>query len=495
MASDSKDSHGDIQLVDIKVSQDCGDQPVQVTALSEWTTTRKELWCFYLYFVGNNGIPGFLFGPSQFQNILYQAGYDPSQPPFVARCSRGTDCVLPYLGRVRNINSIAVLLLAIGAWADYGTWRPNILIFFTLLGVSVSFAWLGVVDPSHWRASVLLYILGSKFYAFCFFSLTFWGAAFPGLVRNLPEVQASADDVKKGYKLLDDHFRFESLARNRVSNISLAVCCAGEFVILSIMVGITKALKSDASVENNTMVLSVVIAFSGGMWLLCAIPWFIFEKRRPGLSLPPGASLVTIGFKQSFAVLRECLRLKQTFFYFVFYFLMHITLLFMVGITGQGMGVYLFWLVQKKFNISTKRMLLFNAFWLLVFCVWGLIGAYTNKIGFKHARESWLCQAFSGLVIGPWYAFSVTMMSEVSPLAQMSVPLVFSDLIGKTSAVIGPFVSGAIISATGNNNMPFAFLLGLGAFSTVFLWMVNMEKSRIECEEFVAAEGTHAVFS
>lgn len=34
--------------------------------------------------------------------------------------------------------------------------------------------------------------------------------------------------------------------------------------------------------------------------------------------------------------------------------------------------------------------------------------------------------------------------------------------IGKTSAVIGPFVSGAIISASGNNNnMPFTFLFGL----------------------------------
>jgi hypothetical protein len=33
--------------------------------------------------------------------------------------------------------------------------------------------------------------------------------------------------------------------------------------------------------------------------------------------------------------------------------------------------------------------------------------------------------------------------------------------IGKTSALLGPFVSEAIISASGNNNMPFAFLFGL----------------------------------
>jgi len=67
--------------------------------------------------------------------------------------------------------------------------------------------------------------------------------------------------------------------------------------------------------------------------------------------------------------------------------------------------------------------------------------------------------------------------------------------IGKTSAVMGPFVSGAIISASGNNdNMPFTFLFGLGTFSTVFLFMLDVEKSRIECEEFVAAEVRHDVF-
>ena len=153
----------------------------ETTRLGEWSTSRRELWCFYLYYVvrfppffwrsfflnrskGNNGLSGFNFGPSQFQNLLYLAGYDPSQPPFTKPCSSGTNCVLPYMGHVRNsqshsspatyvllmnfppsfslyifllcvVNSIvlltngisfaiqAVLLLMIGAWADYGTWR------------------------------------------------------------------------------------------------------------------------------------------------------------------------------------------------------------------------------------------------------------------------------------------------------------------------------------------------------------------------------------
>ena len=129
------------------------------------------------------------------------------------------------------------------------------------------------------------------------------------------------------------------MSRNRISNISLAVSSAGTVIILTIMVGILKALKSDQSTENNARAFSALIAFSGGAWckcnslivhhlsmtiriVLCAIPWFTLEQRRPGLMLPSGTNFLTIGFVQVYAALRECLKLKQTFLYLIFYFLM-----------------------------------------------------------------------------------------------------------------------------------------------------------------------------
>ncbi|KAI0636058.1 autophagy-related protein 22-like protein [Trametes polyzona] len=493
------------------------------------STTRIELWAFYVYYIGNNGLSGFNFGPSQFQNLLFLAGYDPSKPPFTAPCGADTDCVLPYLGSVRDVNSIVLLtngisfalqaavLLIVGAWADYGRWRPNITIFFTILAVGVSFAWLGVEDPSKWRAGVALYILGLITYQ-C--ALTFWTAAFPGLARDLPKVQESAEKVDAGEKTADEHAAYESMERNRISNISFAVCSAGEIVVLAIMVGILKGLKSDASTENNTKAFSALIAFSGGVWLLCALPWFFLEQRRPGLALPRGASMLTIGFKQTVVAFRECLRLKQTFLYLIFYFLMgdvlnttvtvigtlqnsvvsystlQLTLLLIVGIVTQGLGIYLFWLVQKRFQIPTKTMLCFNVFWILVLTIWGLIGIHTNKFGFKHVWEIWLYQAYYGLMVCPWYAYSQTMISEVSPLPQMFLFFALFSVVGKTSAFIGPLVSSAIITASGNNdNYPFVFLFTLGAVSTVFLYLVDVEKSRKECEEFVQAEAKREAFA
>ena len=75
--------------------------PAQIHDKPVITTTRLELWGYYLYYVGNNGLSGFNLGPSQFQNLLFLAGYDPSNEPFTTPCGTGS-CVLPYLGRVRD---------------------------------------------------------------------------------------------------------------------------------------------------------------------------------------------------------------------------------------------------------------------------------------------------------------------------------------------------------------------------------------------------------
>jgi len=104
-------------------------------------------------------------------------------------------------------------------------------------------------------------------------------------------------------------------------------------------------------------------------------------------------------------------------------------------------------------------------------------------------------QTFYGFTAGPWYEYSQTMISEVSPLPQMCISSLVEDMwawvsliqvpflctffggkfpcyfhcaaetgqqVGKTSSFTGPLVSSAIITASGGNgNMPFAFLYGL----------------------------------
>jgi hypothetical protein len=100
-------------MVDFKEDKAETDPVVAVpTDKKNTTTTRLELWSYYVYYIGNNGLSGFNYGPSQFQNLLFLAGYDPSQAPFTTPCGTG-DCVLPYLGKIRDSKSDRLFIVPV----------------------------------------------------------------------------------------------------------------------------------------------------------------------------------------------------------------------------------------------------------------------------------------------------------------------------------------------------------------------------------------------
>lgn len=56
------------------------------------------------------------------------------------------------------------------AGEDFGKWRPNILIFLSLIAWGIGFGWLGVHDPSKWRIAAGMYIVGRDFSSTLFLS-------------------------------------------------------------------------------------------------------------------------------------------------------------------------------------------------------------------------------------------------------------------------------------------------------------------------------------
>ena len=108
-----------------------------------------------------------------------------------------------------------------------------------------------------------------------------------------------------------EHEKFKSLSRNRISNISFTISSLGEVIILAVMVGILRALKSDASVANNTKAFSVLIAFSGGVWcksslnstIHCLIIYMQYYVPFHGFSLRNG------GLGYNFLLLQTYLQL------------------------------------------------------------------------------------------------------------------------------------------------------------------------------------------
>lgn len=475
------------------------------------TTSKWEIWSWYLYYIGSNGLALFNFGPTAFQNLLAQAA--------------GDSGLLYFAGRERDVNSIvllangmsfaiqAALFLLIGAYADFGTGRPWVLFVWSIIAYGIGFGWLGVHDPGKWKIGAGLYIVGLIAYQL---TLTYWTAAFPSLARNtvhIKESQLAFENREISQEELDKR---DEMERSRLSNVAFWIQSCGEIVILAIIVGIMFAVHVDSSTASNNWGLSVLIAFATACWLALSIPWFILEKKRPGMRIPPGKNIVTVGLWQLYEAATQIWRLKQSLIYLAGYFLLGdslnttvtviatlqnevvsyntltLTYLLIVGIGTQALGIGGFWLIQKKFNLSAKTM--FNAIMVFIILLdgWGMIGNWTDKFGFKNVWEVWMYQAYYGLVVCPWYSYSQIMISSVTPRGKEFLFFSVFNIIGKASSFIGPLISSAIIDATPggtNDSAPFYFLFALSLLSAIGIWtFLDLEKSAREQEEFLIQE-------
>lgn len=134
-----------------------------------YETSNVEKWSYYTYYIGNNGLSLFNFGPTLFQDLLSIAAGDSGR--------------LHFLGANRTINSVVllangisfaiqvVLFLIIGSFADFGVWRPYILVFWTVVAWAIGFGWLGVHAQDKWEIATGLYMVGLIAYQMC---ITFW---------------------------------------------------------------------------------------------------------------------------------------------------------------------------------------------------------------------------------------------------------------------------------------------------------------------------------
>lgn len=514
----------------------------------KYETSQHEIWAYYSYYIGNNGLSLFNFAPTAAQNLLYQhaeaIGGEENTIVFFAGANRTINSVILLCNGI-SFAIQAVLFLIIGAYADFGTFRPYILIGLSILAWGIGFGWLGVHEEPQWQYGLGLYIVGLIAYQMC---LTYWTAAFPGLARNTPHLREMAEKFERGDCTREEYDHEDSMKRNELSNVAFYVQSVAEIVILAVIVGIMFGLNVNASTEANNWGLSVLIAFASGVWLLVALPWFFLEKRRPGQD--PGMNIVLAGFWQLYRAAKEVWQLKQSLFYLIgMSFANGLLLLALTcrrllpprrlpqyhchrhwnlaernrrvqytaadlssacGYRRSGCGHLVVLAHPEALSIVHKddvqccRCRDHSARWLgddreldgPIWCVnsdfiSSRIFLPTNQTtGFHNAWELWVYQTFYGLFVCPWYTYSQTMISEVTPRGKEFLFFSLFSIIGKTSSFIGPFVTSAIIvDADNNNSAAFYFLFALSLASFLFmLFFVNVPKSRIEQAEFLERE-------
>lgn len=165
------------------VSEDAFEQP---------TTTRKELWSYYLYYNGDNGVGPGSYSQALFQQAVTAAGHDPAITPIAkGNCTTG-GCVVPWGNGHRSVASVVlvangicfavmtVLFVTLGSAADYGSFGRHLLLVLTIICWAAQYALIAIRHSSQWPAGMVLYIISYISYGA---TLVFYAALFPRLAR------------------------------------------------------------------------------------------------------------------------------------------------------------------------------------------------------------------------------------------------------------------------------------------------------------------------
>ncbi|KAL3453666.1 hypothetical protein BJX65DRAFT_264640 [Aspergillus insuetus] len=482
------------------------------TPHDEPTTTRSELWSYYLYYNGDNGVGPNSYTPALFQWALTTSGHQPNTTPH-RPCTEASACVIPWGSGERTVSSVVllanglsftimtILFVWLGSAADYGSFGRWLLLALTITCWALQYGMLGIREPSQWPAAMAMYIVSYVTYGA---TLVFYAAVFPKLARFREHVKkAREEDLKEGRISRGVYDGVESLERNHISNISTAHSNIGYLAVLLLNLSVLLPM------QGNNYANNLAICVTNSYWVILGIWWFIFQQSRPGPKLPPGTSYATIGFRQIWLALRKILSLPQTFLYYVAYLLLadglnttgtlvsiiqnssinfsflQLTYLGITQATCSIISTFGFWYLQRYFKISTKRMFLFTNFFSVFIPFWGMLGLWTTRIGYHNRWEFYFYNVVFGLFQAPYYAYTQTMISELMPPGYDNMFFALFGITNRASSIIGPNVIQAIINNTQNNWMGFPFLFAICAAAMIAIAFVDVEKGREDGRRFV----------
>ncbi|RAQ45280.1 autophagy-related protein Atg22B2 [Aspergillus flavus] len=417
------------------------------------TTTRKELWSYYLYYNGDNGVGPGSYSQALFQWALTGAGWQPGTEPHEP-CTASSACVVPWAGGTLSVSSVVlianglcftfmtVIFVWLGSAADYGSFGRWLLLVLTVVCWALQYGMMAIKHPNQWPAAMGI-------------------------------------------------------------NVSTAHSNIGYLLTLALNLSVLLPLQGN-NYSNN-----LALCLTNSYWVVLGLWWFIFQQKRPGPPVPKGSSYATIGFKQLWVALREVRSLPQTFLYFLAYFLLadglnttgtlvsiiqnnevsfsflQLTYLGIVQAVTSTISTFGFWYIQKYFKISTKRMFLVTNFFSVFIPFWGMLGLWTTRIGYHHRWEFYFYNVVFGLFQAPYYAYAQTMISELMPQGYDNMFFALFGITNRASSIIGPNVIQAIINDTQNNWMGFPFLFSICTAAMIMISFVDVEKGREDGRKFV----------
>ena len=364
------------------------------------------------------------------------------------------------LGVASSISSLIIVILApiLGAIADRAGAKKKMLMAFAFIGI-LSTLGLFLAEQGYWMAAIILFTLGA---------LGFSGAnVFYDAL--LLDVAPTSDRI---------HF---------VSSLGYALGYLGGGVLFA--VNVFMVLKPEFfGFTDSAQAVRVSFLSVGVWWAVFSIPLILFVKEVPPQAPSPEGAIIA-GFRQLRRTFQE-LRTKRTILIFLlaywFYidgvdtvFRMSVDYGLAIGLDSNDLisallvvqfigfpAAILFGKLGQR--IGPKKGIYIGIFVYIVATIW----AYFITSGF----EFFILAALIGLVIGGIQALSRSLLGQLIPHEQAGEYYGFFNLVGKSAAVIGPFLVGWSAAMFGSRNSILSVII-LFAIGAVLLKFVKTADS------------------
>ncbi|KAL8628548.1 hypothetical protein Q9189_005733 [Teloschistes chrysophthalmus] len=275
-----------------------------------YETTRREIWAYYAYYIGDNGLTLFNFAPTAFQNLLSQAAGDAG--------------ILHFAGRDRTINSIVLLANGI-------SFAIQVVIFLVIGSYAVQLR-LKAEEYTDGAITREEYDHADMMQRSRLANMAFY-------IQSCGEIVILA-------VIVGVLFGVNVRASEANNNWGLSVLIAfatGVWLLLALPWFVLEKRRPGQPIPPN---MNIVTA---GFWQLYRAITQIWRLKQSLLYLI-GYFLLGDSLNTTVTVIAT---LQNEI---VAYDTLELTYLLLVGIAAQAVGIYSFWWIQQRFAYGTKTM-------------------------------------------------------------------------------------------------------------------------------------------
>ena len=352
------------------------------------------------------------------------------------------------------------VLPVLGAIADYSHLRKRMLVLFATLGAVATVLMFFIQPGLHLLGGLLLVVANVAFGA----SIVFYNAYLPDI--------ASLDQ------------------RDKVSSAGFAMGYAGGGLLLLLNL-VLFLLRDSLGLDSATVARFSLV--SAGLWWLgfAQITFARLRSRHRPRPLPAGETLLSVGFKQLAATLREVRRFPQTLRYLVAYLFFNdgiqtvivvsaifaaeelgmddtsrILVILMIQIVAFGGAYFYGWLAGR---LGTMRALILSLVIWSVAVIYAFAGMRSTALvlGMEQRHlEFWLLAFVVAIVLGGSQALSRSLFSQMIPPGREAEFFSFYEVSERGTSWMGPFLFARVNDLFSS--------LRLGILSVIVLFIVGL---------------------